>query len=233
VAIAQTGSSNATGTTSVAVTSVGNAGDILIASIVAEDAATMTFSWGAGWNVIETGEVDTSVSGFCRAEIAWRLRAGGDPASWTITGTTPDNTVGVWSSYSGCNTTTPVVDSDITALTLASVSTQDTPTITTSKPYLWGVGVWGGFGFIANRTWSTYTDGFVERQDQFNATGNERVCAALADSNGWFNFTPGELVTATPSGSVSGSFGALVALQPPAESFRVVSTDAVHRASRW
>lgn len=218
-----TGSSGTATDGTVDIARLGSAGQILIAQVVATNTAAIgAFTWGSGWNVLDSQETDNVVM-TVRSEIAWFLRTSGDPTSWAIdTGSsTTSGQVAHYVYYSGCDTTAPVVVDEFGAQntgTTATTTSPSTPTATSSVSGLWAVALFSQAGFVATRTWSSYTGSLTERIDAAEAAGNERASGAIADTNGTVDASGGVSYTATPSGTGFAHRAAVLLLQPPTSS---------------
>lgn len=213
------------------------AGDIIIAAVgAATNNSSVTFSFPAGWTVMdEDGGADVASLGG-RLAFAWHAWAPGESTySVTVTGLSVGSWVTASASYSGVNLSAPIDQHGIgTRATNSATTAATTATVTSATGGLWRVEAFFAQTTSANITWSGYSPADTERQDVGQLTATRRANVAFADSNGTIDASSGTSVSATPFATCSNRVGAIALLAPAVSLSRgFVMGQAVNRAASF
>lgn len=191
--------------------------DIILATISASSSGAIgAFTWPGGWNVVQTQE-GTAGTAVHRVEIAWHVYATGETNySVTVPTLTSGTRTHITATYRGCDTTTPWVSTDLSAIEGDGVSGAITSdSLSSSVSNLWAIGAFFAHTSSANFSFAPGT-GLTERQDRTNTTGTYRTGIEVADTNGTIDASGGVSYSATPSGTTYNRCAFLGLLQPPA-----------------
>ncbi len=149
------------------------AGDVMLASVVADGGTGVTVSASAGWTLVKTQSSSTVV----QAAVFQKVATAAEPVSFVFTLSVAKKVTASISAYSGVDTTTPI-DVLATASTSTSGTVKSAPTITTAGSYRQVVAVYG----VKASTSLTPASGLVERVDA-NSTGTGGVTLGVDDRN--------------------------------------------------
>jgi PKD repeat protein len=165
------------------------AGDVLIASITADNNPTMS-SVPTGWQPIVNG---LSTAG-ARVFAYRHLVAAGDPASYNWTLSSPQKWGAGITAYRGVDNATPLDTAVVTAVSTSSSSTSLTlPSVTTTKAnavLIGGVGLDSGTPFLVSppsgwvEEWEAAAGQIAEQADKLQATAGASGTATWTLSSG-------------------------------------------------